>query len=709
MHQNTRFAHAAISIIALLTWLGLLSFCISSDAYAREAKPQDQVKETSPQKETKIQGIVVTAQKREENVQDVPISMSVLPDTEIEDAGIEDMTDLTYFTPNVYSKQNTNQNMLIIRGISSHNVVLNTPAGLFVDDINYPMTFMQNPDLMDVERVEILRGPQGTLYGRNTESGAVRIITKQPGNELRGAVYVEPGFYNGANGNTFLFNGGANVSGPVVKDKFFVGVAFQTRDSDGYTKNIYNGNDKAGKIDHKTGQAKFRWTPGDKWDISFLVNAYQTDDGYGHVRYLDGPAQTGRHQINWNGPNFWKDKNNGQALRVKYSAGRFDLVSISVRNDFKTHFDNDGEFGPEPIPDQFFKFSNTIYSQEFRLSSSDQKSPLQWLAGLYGFSEEVDTHAGFFGLSKDTDYDTKGYAVFGQTTYTFFDRLHLTAGLRFDQQNSDGTQKSNTVPDPYSADLEHSEVLPKGSISFDATKDVMLYATVAKGFLAGGYNYAFAEGSGNLTFDPEFIWNYEIGMKSSWFNNKLTLNAALYYIDISDKQVQEFLAGPAVRSITNAAKATSKGFELELEARPAVGWRIFGGIGYADATFDDWVSDEPTGGTFDYSGKRLAFSPQYTYNAGAEYIHASGLFGRADLTGVGDFYTDPKNADSSKVDGYNLVNLRLGYKSPRFDVALWCKNVFDKEYYTNKLFYSLGTVVEDGPPRTLGVRVTYRF
>lgn len=709
MHQNTRFTQAARSIVALLTLLGLLSFCISTDAYAQDAKPQDQVEETSPQKEAKIQGIVVTAQKREENVQDVPISMSVLSATEIEDAGIEDMTDLTYFTPNVYAKQNTNQNMLIIRGISSHNVVLNTPAGLFVDDINYPMTFMQNPDLMDIERVEVLRGPQGTLYGRNTESGAVRIITKQPGNELRGTVYVEPGFFNGPDRNTFLFNGGANVSGPVVQDKLFAGVAFQTRDSDGYTENIYNGNDKAGKIDHKTGQAKLRWTPSGKWDISFLVNAYQTDDGYGYLHNIDGPAQTGRHQINWNGPNLWKDENNGQALRVKYSADCFDLVSITVRNDFKTHFDNDGEFGPEPIPDQFWKFSNTIYSQEFRLASSSKDSPFQWLAGVYGFSEEAEVNAGFFGFSRDTDYDTKGYAVFGQTTYTFFDRLHLTAGLRFDQQSSDGTQRASYIPAPYSADLESSELLPKGSISFDATKDLMLYATVAKGFLAGGYNFAFAEDSNSLTFDPEFTWNYEIGMKSRWFNNKLTLNAALFYIDISDKQVEEWLAGPGLRSVTNAAKATSKGFELELEARPAVGWRIFGGIGYADATFDDWVSEEPIGGTFDYSGKRLTYAPQYTYNAGVEYLHTSGLFGRADLTGVSDFYTDAKNSDTNKVDGYSLVNLRLGYKSPSFDVALWCKNLFDEAYFTSKSAYINGTIAEEGAPRSFGVRFAYRF
>ena len=703
MNQNTRFIPAAKNYVIFLAWLTLLCLGMAPDAFAENAKFMDQVKEKTSQQEAEIHGIVVTAQKRAENVQDVPISMSVLPGDEIEDAGMENVYDLTYFTPNVYTKWG----MIIIRGVSSHGMVLNTPAGLFVDDINYPFTSMQNPDLMDIERVEILRGPQGTLYGRNTESGAVRVITKQPGNKLRGTVYVEPGFYNGPDRNTFLFNAGANVSGPVVKDKLFVGVAFETKDSDGYTKNIYKGNDKAGKIDHKTGQAKLRWTPSEKWDISFLVNAFEQDDGYGYSRHIDGSAQTDRYIINWNGPNLQKIENNGQALRVKYSADSFDLVSISVRNDYQQRLEYDGELGPEPYPDQFYKTINTYYSQEFRLSSPDKNTPFQWLVGVYGFSEEVDIDTDILGSIKNTDYDTEGFAVFGQATYTLFNRLHLTAGLRFDQQSSDGTQKSNLVADPYSADLESSVLLPKGSISFDVTQDLMLYTSVTKGFLSGGYNYGMASGADTLAWDPEYTWNYEIGMKSSWLDNKLTLNAAFYYIDITDKQVSEWLAGPAVRSITNAAKATSQGFELELALRPAIGWRIFGGIGYADATIDEWVSDEITGGTYDYSGKHLNFVPQYTYNVGAEYSHASGFFGRADLTGVSDFYIDEKN--EGKVSGHELVNLRLGYKSPSFEVALWCKNLFDNEYYLNKTSYIIGTMVSDGPPRSIGVRVTYRF
>ena len=690
--------------------LACLVFICLGSALPGHARPKitgKTVSQEAPAQGQKIAGVVVTAQKREESVQEVPISMSVLTSSDIEEAGIFDVTDLTYFTPNVYSKQNTNQNMLIIRGISSHNVILNTPAGLFVDEINYPMTFMQNPDLMDIERVEVLRGPQGTLYGRNTESGAVRIITRQPGNQVRGSVFLEPGFYDTPHDNPFFLKAGASVSGPVVEDNLYFGVSLLTKDTDGFTENIYDLDDKAGKVDHKTGQAKLRWTPGEKWDISLLANAYKTDDGYGYLRLINGPAQSDRYKTNWDGVNHWKDENNGQALSIKYQGRTADVVAITTRNDYETDFANDGEFGPYPYPDQYFVFTSTIYSQEIRLSSPDEKSPLKWLTGLYGFTEDVDATAKFFNQARKTEYDNKGYAVFGQATYTLFDRLHLTAGLRYDDQKSDGTQTFNMLPDSYSKDLEHSEVLPKGSVSFDISDDVMLYATVAKGFLAGGYNYAFAEGRDNLTFGPEKTWNYEVGFKSTWLDSRIRLNASLFYVDISDKQVEEYLAGPAVRSVTNAAKASSKGFELELEARPAPGWRFFGGIGYADAVIDDWVSAETTGGSYDYDDKRLPYAPQFTFNAGLDYTHQSGLFGRVDMTGISDFYTEAKN--DCKVEGYQLINLRLGYQAEDFGVALWCQNLFDKEYFKSKSTYLVGDIGEDGDPRTIGVRFTYRF
>jgi len=654
---------------------------------------------------TSLDTVTVTAQKREENVRDVPVSMDVITGMDIEDAGIQDLKTLTAFSPNLISKQNINQNMLIIRGISSHNVVLNTPVGLFVDDINYPMTFMQNPDLMDVERVEILRGPQGTLYGRNTESGVVKIVTRKPDNEFRGKVFTDLGMYD-ANDDAPLYRLGAAINAPLVNDTLFLGLSGQAKQSDGYTENIYNNNDEAGKTDHKNGQATLRWLPGEKLDITFLANAFETDDGYGHVRYLDGPSATDRYHINWDGANTWQDKNNGQALKVKYTAPAFDLLSITTRNAFETDFKNDGEFGPLPMGDQVFYFDNTTWSQELRLMSSKDTSPWQWLAGLYYFEDKNNTLAEFFGQSRKTRFDSRGYALFGQTTYTFFDRLHLTAGLRFDYLDVDGSQQNNMAASPYGATVAHEEFLPKVSAAYDITEEIMGYATVARGLLAGGYNYAFANGSDTLTFDPEMTWNYEMGLKTRFWGNTVTLNAAVFYIDIEDKQVEEFLAGPGARSVTNAARAHSQGAEVEVTVRPFRGVRIFGGLGYTEARFDEWTGHEMNG-EYDYDGKDLPHAPEFTYNLGFTYHHLSGIWFRADVLGMATYYFDPKN--ESKSSGHDTVNLTLGYRGKSFAVSLWGKNIFDEQYVNSKTYYIGGHIVQDAPPRSIGVTMTYDF
>jgi iron complex outermembrane receptor protein len=655
-----------------------------------------------------VESITVTAEKREENIQDVPISMSVFNDIQIEDAGITDMTELTYFTPNLYSKQNTNQNMVIMRGLSSHNVILNTPVGLFVDDINYPLTFIQNPDLIDAERVEILRGPQGTLYGRNTEAGAIKIITKQPDNDFRAKIFSEQGVYDTPDDHPFLFRAGVSLSGPVIENKLYMGLAFQTKESDGYFENELNGNDEAAKTGHKTGQGTIRWTPSDQMDISLLVNGLKNKDGYGVTRYSNGPWQSDRYKIKWDGENEWEDENCGQALKIKYKGGAFNLVSITTRNDFKTDFKNDGEFGPAVFPDQVFKFENTAVSQEMRISSPENSEKFEWLFGLYGFKDDNDTKAEFFGKTRYTDFENKGYAVFAQGTYTVFDRIHLTAGLRYDYQESEGEQRFNEKPEPYSGDFDHSEFLPKGTVSIDFTDNAMGYVSVAKGLLAGGFNYAFAQGSDSLTFDAESTWNYEVGMKTSWFDNRLVVNAAVFHIDIKDKQVEEYVSGPAMRSVTNAAEAYSRGFEMDFMAQPLKGFSLFGGLGIVDAKIDQWVSDEATGGQFDFKDKDLTFAPAYTYNAGIKYSFDTGYYARADILGVGNFYTNSKN--TQEINGYETVNLSIGYQGQSFDIVLWCKNVFDEEYLTNKNTYIGGsTIVEDGAPRSIGTTIAYRF
>ena len=673
----------------------------------REVEKREAAEEKKEVKRpVEIEEMTVTAQKKEENVQDVPMSISVFSDIQLEDAGIKDILELTRFTPNVFMKQNTSENMLVIRGVSAFSTSVFGPAGFYVDDVSYSIPYMRNIDLFDVERIEVLKGPQGTLYGRNSESGVINIITKQPDNELRGKVFGEYGNYNSV-------RAGGNISGPIVRDKLYLGLAGQWKDSDGFMKNEYNDNDEAGKIEHINGRATLRWTPTDKWDISFIADVMDTDDGLGYNRFTDGPNKTDRLKIKWDGLNYWDQESAGQSLRIKYEGHGFDVLSITGRNDFETRFAADMDMTSAPFGgDGIFKYEDAILSQELRVSSPKAHGPFEWLAGVYGFTEDVDNKLDMpaWGQKRVTEIDIQGHAVFGQGTYTFFDRLHLTAGLRYDHLDLEGSEEWTFFGiQKFDKDLDYSEVLPKASIAFDFTDDIMSYATVSKGYLAGGYNYAFVTNNNNFTYDPEYTWNYEAGIKTAWLANRLMANAAVFYIDIKDKQVSEWLqgGGPFDRMVSNAAKAHSQGIELELQARPVQGLDLFGGVGYIEAKIDDWTSLEADGTTYDYKDKYLIFAPKYTYNAGAQYRHETGFFGRADILGVSDFYTDAKN--DVKIYSYELVNLRLGFESKNFDIVFWCKNVFDREYAAHKNDWGGATLIQEGEPRMFGVTVTYWF
>ncbi len=667
---------------------------------------QVQAEESSLSLET----ITVTAQKQEENVQNVPISMDVFSAMDLEENRITEMKQLTPYIPNLFTTPSLENNSIVIRGISTHNTVLHPAAGIFVDDIPYPLNRMQDPELLDIERVEVLRGPQGTLYGKNTESGAINIITRQPDNKVRGKIFADAGFFD-ADDKVPIYELDGHLSGPLMTDKLFAKVVFHGKSSDGYITNINNMNDEASKIDRKIGQMTLRWTPADQWDISFITDIAQNNNHYGQLRYADGPGQSPHHTINWNGGNDWAADSNNQVLRIRYNAKDFNFLSITSRSDYRTEFTNDADFGPFEFQNQDFIFDVASYSQELRISSPGEKEQLSWVAGVFGSREETyaKSHTPAFFAIRDTDMEYESLALFGQATYTIFNNLHLTAGARYEHQNTWGKQRNIMSPMfEYSRSDSNDEFLPKVSVAYDVTENMMAYVSYARGFLSGGHDFHMANSVEDLYFDPEHTNSYEAGIKTSFLNQRVIVNADVFHIDISDKQVVEYPVGgsPIERDVTNAAEASSQGFEIELTARPAAGLNLFAGLGYTKSVFDNWLTALPSGASFDYNGNYLADAPEFTFHLGARYHVANGLFLGADLLGVGDYYHAPEN--TQKIDGYETVNLKIGYEQETFDVVLWADNVFDKEYFTSKFRWQ-GTLVNEGAPRSMGIRFTYRF
>ena len=412
-----------------------------------------------------------------------------------------------------------------------------------------------------------------------------------------------------------------------------------------------------------------------------------------------------------------KQEGSGQILKAQYTADTFDILSITGRREYHQDSRLGTSVGLSDMGENVWEFDDTLLSQEIRFSSNNDKKKLEWLLGFYAFKEDTDIYFSKFSdfQIRNTDVEKKGTAVFAQATLTFSEKLHLTAGGRYDHLELSGNQdlkgtdwSGNDISADYNKDLDYDEFLPKGVISFDASDDIMVYTSVAKGYLEGGYNYAQASDTAGFVFDPEYTWNYEFGIKTNWFSNRLLANCSLYYISMDDKQVSEYTPGGGIAQISNAAEAHSKGVELEVRARITPGLDIFGSFGYIDAKIDEWDA-----GSSDFSGNNMPNTPDYTYSAGIQYRHDNGFFGRADFLGTGEMYGNVQNDSHVKLDAYELLNLRCGYESENYDIVLWCKNAFNEEYYASAFDYgdpkeAIG-VAQNGEPREFGVNLTYRF
>ena len=428
------------------------------------------------------------------------------------------------------------------------------------------------------------------------------------------------------------------------------------------------------------------------------------------------PKKTAPHTVRKDSEEFIRKGTDTTALKIKRKGNRIDFISVTtaLNQDMEKSVDNDFSDVAAAQQETILYVDAEAYSQEFRFSQ-ENKGPFRWLAGVYLFDEDVNwrnfkqkasTSTVTSSFKKLTE--TRGYAVFGQETYTFFEKLHLTAGLRFDHQELDGDINDYLNNKQLSGNLDYNEWLPKFSVAYDLTPKAMAYSTVSRGYKAGGFNGKFDQSI--FSFDPEYLWNYEAGMKTTWLDDRILVNLSVFYIDLSDKQVSEYDESTGESIKTNAGDATSTGFELEFRAKPMPGFDVFAGIGYNDTNLDSFSCTEKKGLVFvetDYSGTNLPYAPRYTYNFGAEYRALNGFYARADILGSDKFYGDIANTLEQRA--YATVNLRTGYELKNFDVYLSLDNAFDEEYLTYMNGRAANAIGTDGGPQTITVGVNYKF
>ena len=717
--EKRRISKFEVFLILLLICL----FCIS-------VLPPCSASEDDPISDEKtLETITVTAQKRKEDVQEVTNSITVLSDVTIEDASIEATKDLWRYVPNMVTGNTgarSHWSRIRMRGIS--NAAFGDPGvALYIDDVSYAGLYAFDSPLFDIEQIEVLKGPQGTLYGKNTEGGAINIITKSPGNEFEAKVGAEAGNYDKRRIN-------ASVSAPLVENKFFLRLSALKSVRDGYIENLFNGED----IDNQettAANARLLFTPSDNLSFDLKFRTYELDDdgGFPNIpfdksEYESATGLTGlddfQGSTNYGGES--TSESNATSLRVKYEWDHFDLVSVTAYRDMDNENSLDADFSPLTLYTTATDIESESFSQELRLQSKDSDESFKWLLGLYygdknedcGYTYNMDqTYADMMGVPLYTQLDAasgtmgaEDMAAFGQSSLRFFNNaLGLTAGLRFEQSKrtlEDREHSSYGSATIVTDNLEKtdSEFLPKFALDYRINENLMTYASVAKGYKAGGYSYAVDDPE-LAAFDPEVSTAFELGLKTEFPEQKLRVNLAGFYTKVDDYQDRVALSTTTVIQ-ANATEADIYGFELEASYALTQTLTLNGFIGYTHAEYGDYI-DPMT--LVNYQGNHVASIPEYDTGLFLVYRNRFGVFARAEIQYIGSTYFD--RANTREQGSYALYHMKLGYEQEKWDIYLSAQNLTDEQYVVDAFDCgsTAGWVATVGDPRTISLIFNYRF
>lgn len=671
--------------------------------------------------------IVVTARRRQESLQDVPVAISAVSGELIEARGLTSVRDIATSVPGLnINSDGSGRAFVAIRGVGVTLVQSVQPGvGLFVDGIYRPNTAYLNNPLLDVERVEVLRGPQGTLYGKNTLGGAINVITRQPGNELevRGlASYAGPD-------NAWLVSG--SVSTPIVTDLLAVRLAGSHREQDGFLTNVVIGGDQ-NYLNSDSINATVRLTAAS--DVTVALNGYHdwidgTNTPYARVT---GPRDYSR-DIAFNDRNRTRYRYYGVNGRV--DAG---FAGIDTNATFMAAYDGrksraintDGDFGPADIVRSSVRDQLDTITTEARFDTrwSDQFSSL---LGLFYSREETDAANAVrivpLGITNNSVAATRAdtYAVFGTLFWRPDALWEVALGLRYDHEDrlaTGGAVIGGAVQPIPPAAIKSNEVQPRLSVSRRWTPDFMTYATVARGYRGGGFNSPLAP---VRTYQGDSAWSYELGSKYSSPDRRFSLAGAVFYNDYSDyiglNSIAPSPAGGLVTVDLNTGDVESYGFEVEASARPTPQWTLSGAFTYVHARItDDSAYTAITGRVL--SSDRLTFQPDYTFSLTSDYAIPIGLDTltlTAGITGKGERLAATLNQTTPTfLDGYALVNVQAAYRTAGgLELAVFANNLFQEEYFESYIEQTTlalaGLPASDlgivGDRRRIGARVRFSF
>jgi iron complex outermembrane receptor protein len=717
--------------------------------------------------ESRMEEVVVTARKRAETLQEVPLAVSVLDSTSLQDNRIDAVDDLYGRVPGLYFTQSggaaptSDFVYIVLRGVG-FNGGQEPAAGVFIDGMYQPQLGF-DIGFLDLERLEVLRGPQGTLFGRNTQAGALNLVTRKPDQDLQGRVEMELAEYN-----TYRLLGA--VSGPLA-ETLFGGISAEYAESDGYLDNTLNGKPGA-PYDRYSTRATLRWLPMDDLEIALAADVSHRG---GNEMALGSRLSCECYDIQSDNDHDDTKDNGGAQLTVEWQASdAFVLTSISgfrsVESDITVDFDGErtdqtaiiangrpgSRVAPGPITiqgvHQRSEVEQKFWSEELRLTG--EAGPFDWLVGAYYFEQTQEQRRAFdigtgvridpavsylagIAIREDFGADRDGWALFGQGSWQVTDRIEITAGSRFSREtvSVDGerlrniTQLENDNPTFFTLDGEDtfSDVSSTASISYRWNSSVSSYFTAAQGWKAGGFNRYPSTARAVLPYDAETSTNYEVGLKGVWPAQHLSANLAVFYIDIEDQQLSTVTPdaqGVPVTTITNAGSSRSQGAELELAFSPTPRFDAAISFAYTDTAFVDFTQRAADGSFVVRDGQPFESVPEITGSLTLEYrfpvLSDRDLAVNLNYRYVDEYVVQDGGflaslGQTQRVEAYDRLDLRATLALGEWKVSAFVRNMLDSFDYTN---ISYNGFVAASPaeflvmplePRTFGAVVSRKF
>ena len=747
--------------------------------------------------------VEVTARRRKENIQEIPISITAFDEQALQERSVRDLSDLSELTANMdfsitggFGDQ-TSDAVVVIRGVGQIDTALfsDSGVGIYVDGVYLSRAQGGVLDLLEVDRVEILRGPQGTLFGKNTNGGAIQVITKKPTSraegEAKGMIGLTTGRFDRLDGRL-----SANLP---ISSSAGASVALMSTNREGWSRSVLTGQDFYDD-NRDLGRVAFHWNPSSSFSAHLSGDYTRERESGGSQLFIavrDTPLIGFYNQVLtdqgftpytfdlWGSTDFSRSFSPlpafldrdvwGAHLDLQWSFGDLSLGSISAYRAFEIESFSDGDSSPNLVADRALDQKHYQVSQEIQISGSDPDSGRHWVMGLLYFYErprEVNRQrfmadlfpalelapgpiyappgvpnflcnpgppppgvpcfggAGnpfnfaFFsgpGTEENIDLETESWAVFGEGTWLLSDRLSLTLGGRWTEDDKTFEYRAINGLGMQTSDLFNqdswSDWSGRASVSYQARPDLNLYSTISRGFKSGGFNGRPQQRPALDPFDPETVLSWEIGLKSDWLSRRLRLNSSVFMSDYENIHFAASVdvAGMPVFITQNAGDAEIRGFELELQAYPTPTIQLTASAGHLDTeivTLDPRVPADSVS-----LGNELPKAPSWTFALGVQSSHELAnralLMARVDLTSREKSYPDFANTEAIAQPHYSLVSARFAYvpASSRWDIALFGTNLTDESYL--EAGFSTGAFGLDlgipGRPREWGIEATLHF